>query len=193
MSQPTIRVARPEDGEHVAAIYRPYVVSTPITFETEPPSGAAMSERIESILPRWPWLVWEERGRVLGYAYASEYRARIAYRWSVDVAVYVDSTAHRRGIGRRLYQALFPLLTLQRLENAYAGITLPNAGSVGLHEAMGFRTVGVYSNVGWKLGAWHDVGWWGLALGRYPTPPPEPIPFGELRESPEVAAILSRV
>ena len=110
---------------------------------------------------------------VLGYAYASRHRDRAAYQWSIDVSVYVRADAHRRGIGRALYAALLRIVTAQGFYRAYAGITLPNASSVGLHEAMGFRPVGVYRAVGYKLGAWHDVGWWDLALAAAgPAPPP---------------------
>lgn len=176
-----VRVARPEDGARVAEIYAPYVVETPITFETEAPSADAMSERIARTLARFPWLVWEEGGRISGYAYASEHRARAAYRWCVEVAVYVDAAAQRRGVGRELYRSLFPVLARQGLRNAYAGITLPNAASVGLHEEVGFERLAVYRRIGWKLGAWHDVGWWERSLALHTPDPAEPIPFAGLR------------
>ena len=113
---------------------------------------------------------------MLGYAYASRHRERAAYQWSVDVSVYVRADAHRRGIGRALYTALLRIVTAQGFYGAYAGITLPNASSVGLHEAMGFRAVGVYRAVGYKLGAWHDVGWWDLDARCTPgVAPPPPL------------------
>jgi len=180
-TSPNVRLARADDGARVAEIYAPYVIDTPITFETEPPGGATMSERIARTLQRFPWLVWEEGGHVAGYAYASEHRARAAYRWCVEVAVYVDASAHRRGVGRHLYASLFPILVRLGLRNAYAGITLPNAASVGLHEAVGFERLGVYRRIGWKLGSWHDVGWWERSLALHTPDPAEPIPFGELR------------
>ncbi len=176
-----LRVARPEDGTRLAEIYAPYVSATPITFEVDPPGAVAMSERVERTLARWPWLVWEAEGRVVGYAYASEHRARAAYRWCVEVAVYVDRHAHRRGVGRALYGALLPILERQGYRNAYAGITLPNAASVGLHETVGFVAVGVYRRIGWKLGAWHDVGWWSRDLAPHDSDPADPVPFPELR------------
>jgi phosphinothricin acetyltransferase len=169
-----IRLATLDDAAAVAEIYRPYVDATTITFETVAPDAAEMRARIGDVLARLPWLVLEDAGRVVGYAYASPHRARAAYQWSVDVAVYVEQSHHRRGIGRHLYGALFPRLVRQGLVNAYAGITLPNDKSVGLHEVMGFRPVGVYQNVGYKLGQWLDVGWWHLALQPLPASPQPP-------------------
>ena len=111
-------------------------------------------------LPAFPWLVADVGGEVLGYVYASKHRARAAYLWSVDTTVYIHPRVRRGGVGRALYTTLFGILTLQRFCNAYAGISLPNPGSVGLHEAVGFEKVGVYRGVAYKLGAWHDAGWW---------------------------------
>jgi L-amino acid N-acyltransferase YncA len=169
-----IRLASPDDAAAVAAIYRPYVADTVISFEVEPPTEDDMRSRIAAVLERLPWLVYEEEGRVVGYAYASAHRAREAYQWSVDVAVYVDANHHRRGIGRRLYGELFSALRRLGYVNAYAGITLPNDNSVGLHEAMGFVPIGIYRSVGFKLGQWRDVGWWHLALQAPPASPEPP-------------------
>ena len=157
---------------------------SPISFETVAPDAAEMASRIAATLPRYPWLVCEVGGVVAGYAYASQHRVRAAYQWAVDVAVYIDSRYHRQGLGRALYVALFRLLARQGIYNAYAGITLPNAKSVGLHEALGFVPVGVYREVGFKCGRWLDVGWWQLALMPKPAAePPAPTPFAELRQS----------
>lgn len=171
-----LRLAESADGERVAAIYAPLVRDTVISFEIEPPDGAEMARRIERTLPRWPWLVAHEAGEVVGYAYAGPHGTRYAYQWSVDVSIYLDAGARGRGVGRALYTGLFALLVAQGFVNSYAGVTLPNAASVGLHESMGFSPVGVYRAVGWKFGAWHDVGWWSRPL--QPTPegaPPPPI------------------
>ena len=168
------------DAASTAAIYAPYVRDTLISFETEPPAAAEMSRRIASVGERYPWLLAEQGGQVLGYAYAGEHRSRAAYRWDVDVAVYLAAAVHRRGIGRRLYQALFGMLRLQGYINAYAGISLPNAASVGLHESLGFAPVGIYRKVGYKHGAWHDVGWWALNLQAPPAVPAEPLPYPQL-------------
>jgi L-amino acid N-acyltransferase YncA len=169
-----IRMARLEDAEAVAAIYHPYVADTAISFEVVPPGADEIRDRMRGVLRQLPWLVDEEDGVVTGYAYASPHRTREAYQWSVDTAVYVNAAFHRRGVGRRLYEALFPRLVSQGYVNAYAGITLPNEKSVGLHEALGFRLVGVYRNVGFKFGAWRDVGWWHLPLQPLPASPAPP-------------------
>jgi len=169
-----IRLATVEDAEQIAAIYRPYVLHTPISFETEPPTADQMRERVAETLPRFPYLVCDADGQLTGYAYAGPHRTRAAYRWSVDVTVYVHEQHHRTGVGRALYTSLFALLQQQGFFNAYAGIALPNAGSVGLHTAMGFQPVGIYRRVGYKNGAWYDVGWWQLALQPDADPPDEP-------------------
>lgn len=163
-STPLIRLAEEGDALQIAAIYAPVVRDTMISFETESPSVEEIARRVRDTLVRWPWLVCERDGEVLGYAYAGAHRSRAAYQWSVDVSAYVREYARRKGVGRALYTSLIAALDLQGFYNAYAGIALPNNASVGLHEAMGFRLVGVYRGVGYKLGAWRDVGWWGLAL-----------------------------
>ena len=163
-SPATIRLATEGDAEQIAAIYAPNVTDTIISFESEPPTADEMRLRIEGTLERYPWLVCERRGRVLGYTYAGAHGSRAAYRWSVDVSVYVHKDARRMGVGRALYTSLFAALDLQGFYNAYAGATLPNPASVGLHESVGFRPVGVYREVGYKLGAWHDVVWWHLPI-----------------------------
>jgi phosphinothricin acetyltransferase len=168
-----IRVARVEDAEGILAIYGPVVDMTVVSFEVDPPSLATIQQRITAILQTHPWLVYEHQERICGYAYASRHRDRAAYQWSADVTVYVHPECRRQGVGHALYTSLLALLRLQGFFNAYAGITLPNPASVGLHEAVGFRQLGVYGGVGYKLGAWHDVGWWHLAL-RPKAPDPEP-------------------
>ena len=178
---PAIRLATAADAAAIAAIYAVYVRDTVITFEVDPPPDAAeFGRRLAAVGQRYPWLVAEAQGRVLGYAYAGEYRVRAAYRWNVETTVYLDPAAQRQGLGRRLYAALFALLRLQGFYNAYGIITLPNAASVGLHEHMGFVPIGVYKDVGYKHGAWHDVGWWGLRLQPLPPQPGEPVPFPAL-------------
>jgi len=186
----TLRLARHGDARGVAAIYAPVVQTTAISFETEPPTMEDMAQRIQKTLAHWPWMVCDRAGEVLGYAYASQHRERAAYQWSVDVSVYVHPRAHRSGIGRALYTSLIRLLVLQGFYNAYAGITLPNAASVGLHEAVGFRPVGVYRKVGFKLGAWHDVGWWSLLLQPPAARPSSPVDFPALTGDSEVEAAM---
>ena len=160
-----IRFASAADAIQVAAIYAPLVRETIISFETEVPSEAEMARRIESSLATHAWLVAEHEGRILGYAYGTRHRTRAAYRWSVDVSCYVRPEVHRRGIGRALYLELFERLGERGYRAAHAGIALPNDPSVAFHESLGFEPVGIYRKVGWKLGAWHDVGWWQRELG----------------------------
>ncbi|RYG55368.1 MAG: N-acetyltransferase family protein [Alphaproteobacteria bacterium] len=148
------------DAPSVQAIYAPYVTDTTVSFEEVPPDIMEVERRIAAILPRYPYLVAEEDGRVVGYAYASEHRTRAAYRTSVDVTVYVAPGAQRSGVARRLYSHLLPAAASLGYHAAFAGIALPNQASVGLHEAMGFDPIGIYREVGRKFDAWHDVGWW---------------------------------
>ena len=179
-----IRVARAADSTAVAEIYRPAVTERATSFELEPPDASEMSRRIVACLERMPWLVAEDDGNVVGYAYAGPHRTRLAYQWSVEVSAYVDERAQRRGIGRALYDALFRVLVLQGFRNAYAGITLPNAASEGFHRHLGFTRVGVFRDVGFKQGKWHNVGWLERALvPGDDTPPVPPIPLGVLAHS----------
>jgi L-amino acid N-acyltransferase YncA len=184
------RVAVPDDANAIAAIYAPYVRDTVISFETEAPDAAEMAARIRRIGVQYPWLVASIDDRVVGYAYACEHRARLAYRWSVDAAVYLDPSAQRRGVGRALYQRLFAVLRKQGYANAFAGISLPNAASIAMHEALGFTPIGTYRQVGYKLGAWRDVGWWQLMLSDPPDGAPEPVPFTQI-DPDFVSAILN--
>jgi len=160
------------DAAPCAAIYAPFVTDGVISFEVDPPDEAAMAARIQEVSATHPWLVTEQDGAVAGYAYADAHHTRAAYRWAADVAVYVDPARHRRGLGRGLYEALFALLARQRLRMVCAGVTLPNDASVGLHEALGFQPVGVYRSIGWKAGAWWDVGWWQRPLEAGGDEPP---------------------
>ena len=169
----TIRLAHSYDASIIHAIYVPFVTNTPVSFELAPPTEQEMRQRIEQILQTHPWLVCEEHGEILGYAYASQHRTRQAYQWSVDVSAYVHERWRGKGIGKALYISLFALLRLQGFYNAYAGIALPNPASVALHEAMGMCQVGIYSQVGYKQGVWHDVGWWQQSLQPHI---PEPVP-----------------
>ncbi len=181
MNSATIRSADPHrDAAACVAIYAPHVEAGAASFEEEPPDVTQFGERIANVLLTYPWLVAERDGEVLGFAYACPHRARPAYRWAVEVSVYVATAEHGRGHGRALYAELMDRLREQRFQIACAGITLPNEASVALHESVGFDPVGVYRRIGWKDGAWRDVGWWQLELapageGRPAEPrPPEP-------------------
>lgn len=160
-----LRPADPaRDGAPCAAIYAPYVNGSVVSFEEEAPGAAEMARRITAVTAAYPWLVAEHDGQVAGYAYASRHRDRAAYRWAADVAVYIDARHQRAGVGRELYTQLLDELRDRGLRWACAGIALPNPASVGIHEAFGFEPVGVYREIGFKAGAWHDVGWWQLDL-----------------------------
>jgi len=186
-----IRLATKKDAAQVQAIYSPVVSQTTASFELEPPSVAEMRKRISTTLLAYPWLVCERKGEVLGYVYARPFRTRPAYQWSVETSVYVHPELRRSGIGRALYTSLLKCLALQGYYNAYAGITLPNQPSVGLHEALGFRSVGVYREAGFKMGAWHDVGWWQIGLQPKTSSPKPPLGLKAAQELDGWQAALS--
>lgn len=181
---PTIHLATVDDAEQVQAIYAPYC-STPISFELDPSSVEEMRGRLAKVLGQHPWLLCDDEGEVQGYAYATQHRERAAYRWSVDTSVYIRQGRQRRGVGRALYTSLLAMLSLQGYVNAYAGVTLPNPASVGLHEAMGFQPVGVYEQVGFKCGAWYDVAWFQRLLQQRPGEPSPPRRLEEVQQLPE--------
>jgi len=155
-----IRRAEPTDASALREIYRPAVEHSAISFELEVPNEQEFAKRIVTTTEKHEWLVMERANDVVGYAYATPHRARAAYRYAVETSVYVHSDHHGQGIGSELYVALFDALATLDYRNAYAGITLPNVASVALHERLGFEPIGVFREVGYKLGSWHDVGWW---------------------------------
>lgn len=182
-----IRPAREADAAAIAEIYAPYVRDTAISFETEPPTAAIMAERIAKTLETHPWLVADYNGEVVGYAYAGKHRERPAYRWTVDTTVYVNTAMSRRGIGRALYRVLLGMLRQQGFRSAFAEIVLPNPASVRLHETAGFKLIGIHKDVGFKLGRWHDIGYWRIGLADSNAPPGDPVPFAAFRETPAFA------
>ena len=172
-------------------IYAPVVRETAISFELKPPSEEEMRRRIASTLERRPWLVSETSGAITGYAYAAAHRERAAYQWSVETSVYVHPDHRRGGVARGLYTALLAALRAQGFANALAGITLPNPASAGFHESCGFEWIGVYRAVGYKLDAWHDVGWLQLRLREdRGAPAGPPCSMAELLAKPEWQAAL---
>ena len=170
-----VRDAGPEDAPACAAIYAPYVTGTAVSFEAEPPTPDEMRARIASAQAAHAWLVAQDPGEpgVLGFAYAGPWKARVAYRWSCEVTVYVAAGAQRRGVGRTLYEALFERLANQGFRTLVAGVTLPNDASVGLHRALGFEPIGTFPRIGWKLGQWQDVAYLVRPIG--PDGPPRPL------------------
>jgi phosphinothricin acetyltransferase len=160
----TIRSCLASDAARICEIYNHYVRETVITFEEEPVSELEMTERIREVAARWIWIVAEENGIVTGYAYASAWKTRSAYRFSVESTVYVAPEHLGRGIGTQLYRALIAALRVRNVHYVTGGIALPNPASVALHESFGFRKNGHFSEVGFKLGRWVDVGYWELIL-----------------------------
>ncbi len=187
-----IRLAEPSDASDILAIYGPYCESTSVSFEIAAPSLDEMRERIAHVTGDYPWLVAEIDDKVVGYVYASRHHPRAAYRWSVDVAVYILPLQQRSGVGRILYETLFSILPEQGLFKAFAVITLPNPASIGLHESCGFRRVAILKGAGYKFGKWHDVGYWQLDLQPERDFPPDPKPFHIFRANPAVATALAK-
>lgn len=170
-----VRPATAADAAACVEIYRPYVLDTVITFETEVPTVEEMAERIVNARVTHEWLVLDVDGDVIGYAYAHQFNSRAAYQWSVETSVYLAQDRRREGGGRLLYAELLRRLTERGFRRAFAGIAQPNDASNALHQEFGFRPAGHYRRVGWKLGAWHDVSWWQLDLPNDGTDPPRPI------------------
>jgi L-amino acid N-acyltransferase YncA len=170
-----IRFATLADASAVLEIYGPFCENSPISFEIERPAVMEIERRIRTTIERFPWLICEDENGVLGYAYAGPHLERAAYRWSVNVAIYISGKCRGQGFGTALYTVLFELLRIQGYFKAYAGITLPNPASIRLHQRLGFEPVGVYRKVGFKAGAWHDVSWWGLNLQPADRPPEETV------------------
>jgi phosphinothricin acetyltransferase len=177
-----IRLAREDDAAAVASIYRPYVTDTWISFEEEAPDATEMARRMSR--PLYPWLVAEVDGNVVGYASTSPMRDRAAYRWSVETGIYLDAAAQGRGIGRQLLQAHLDVLEKRGFATALAGISLPNAASVALHEKLGFTLSGIERGVGFKFGEWVDVGRWQRDLAPRSAAPSEPIRCGSAYPAP---------
>ena len=186
-----IRMAAPGDAGAMLAVYAPYILETAITFEYQVPAEEEFRGRVEEILRRHPWLLAEEEGKVLGYAYAAPYRSRAAYQWDAEGSVYLAREARGRGLGTALYRCLMELLEAQGMRNFYGCITHPNPASEALHRALGFREAGVLPRSGYKLGRWWDVLWMERPLGSGDEEPRPPVPLGLLPEE-KVAEALAR-
>ena len=171
------RLATPADGAACAAIYAPYVADTAISFEAVPPTADEMAARIARTIERTPWVVVEVDGVVRAYAYGTRHRDRAAYDWTVETTVYVDRDFGRRGLGTAAMGAVVAILGVQGAHLLVAGITLPNPGSVRLHESLGYRPIGEFEAIGWKFGAWHGVAWYALELGPRDVEPSPLVPL----------------
>lgn len=183
-----IRMATTADTAELLAIYGQYI-DTSITFEYTLPTQVEFATRIAGILAAYPYLVWQEDGKVLGYAYAHRHMERAAYQWNAELSVYLDRAARGRGLGRRLYGALMELLTMQGVLSAHALVTSPNPASQALHQSMGFGMTAVQRLAGYKNGAWHDVLWYEKELAPRGPEPAAPVPLSALPRS-QVATVL---
>jgi len=160
-----LRAATTADAAAIAEIYNHYVLHTIITFEEEAVPAAEMTQRITEVLGAGlPWFVWEEAGRILGYAYAGKWKSRCAYRYAVESSIYLSKDATGRGLGSKLYAALIDALRAKGIHSIIGGIALPNPASVGISEKLGFQKIGHFKEVGWKFEKWIDVGYWELIL-----------------------------
>jgi L-amino acid N-acyltransferase YncA len=185
-----VRLATVDDAAACAAIYTPYVTDTAVSFELSPPDADEMRGRITRTIERTPWVVVELDGVVRGYAYGTRHQDRAAYDWTMETTVYVDRAYTRRGIGRVAMEALLAILRLQGAHLVVAGVTPPNPGSVGLHEALGFARIGRFEAIGWKQGRWHGVEWFGLELGPRGSHPAPLVPLPRLAGSAALTAVL---
>ncbi len=185
-----IRLIDLRDAGATLDIYRPYVQQTAVSFEYEVPALREWESRIETTLRDFPYLVCTYKDRIAGYAYAGRHRQRMAYAWSAESTIYLSAEFHGLGIAGVLYACLFDLLQLQGYVNVFAGVTIPNAKSEAFHQRMGFREVGVYKKVGYKLGGWHDVRWYQRPLAEYPGHPERPAVFHTVQNASSVTSIL---
>ncbi len=159
-----IRLASKADASQVAGIYNHYIENTVVSFEEQAVSEKEIAARIDAVIPSFPWLIYEEGDQILGYAYASRWHGRCAYRYSAESSVYLDASAVGRGVGSALYERLLNELRAMELHTVIGGIALPNPASVALHEKFGFKKVAHYEEVGFKFDRWIDVGYWQLKL-----------------------------
>lgn len=174
-----VRFATPDDCPALLNIYAQYI-KTPITFEYTLPSQAEFAGRIAAISQEYPYLVCEENGGVLGYAYAHRHMEREAYQWNAELSVYLDPSHASKGLGKKLYLLLIEILQLQAVKTVYGGVTSPNAKSEALHKSLGFQVLGTYHNAGYKDGAWHDVSWFEKAIAEYGSNPAPFVPINRI-------------
>lgn len=185
----TLRPATPEDAGALLEIYRPYVENTAITFEYTVPTLAEFTQRVQGTLEKFPYLVAQQGGELLGYAYAGPFHPRAAYQWAVEVTIYLRQDQRGNGLGRRLYEALEELLRAQHVLSCYACIAYPEQedeyltqASVRFHGKLGYTQVGRFHQCGYKFGRWYDMVWMEKRLAGPLTPPPPLIPFPELKD-----------
>lgn len=175
-----IRTASPSDAGELLAIYAPYVVNTPITFEYDIPTVQEFEDRMSAVLTQYPYLIAIQDGSILGYAYASAFKSRAAYSWCVETSIYVRMESQGRGLGHILYEELETILAKQHILNLNACIAYPNPASIAFHEKLGYQTIAHFSKCGYKLGHWYDMIWMEKLLGEHKESPEPFIPFSEL-------------
>lgn len=186
-----IRTAKASDGPALAAIYAPYT-ETVLTFEYPAPTAEEFARRVETVTAEYPFLVCEQEGRPVGYAYAHRYRERAAYDWDAELSVYLEAGSTGKGIGRALYRALLDILYMQGYINIYGTVSVPNPASEGLHESLGFRRVYTDEKTGWKFGRWLDLAFYRLQLRPYADEPERVTRFPELDEAKVAKACMER-
>ena len=184
-----IRLATVDDSPALLKIYEQYI-DTAITFEYNLPTVQEFAHRVGEILAVYPFLVWEEAGRVMGYAYAHRQKEREAYQWNAELSIYLDPSFVSKGAGKKLYRALMDLLKLQGVKTVYGVVTVPNEKSEKLHAAMGFHPAGIHYNTGYKSGAWRNVAWFEKQIAPYDADPQPILPLGQLSKE-QVAAVLT--
>lgn len=187
-----IRLITPADAEAALAVYAPYVLHTANTFEYEIPSVDDFRTKIENITAQYPWLVCECDGEIVGYAYGSTHRERAAYQWSPESTVYISDKYHRKGIARILYNTLFALLKQQGYINVFASVLVTNVNSVEFHRAYGFEEIGLFKNIGYKLGEWHTNLWFQYTLQEHVIDPSVPIPITKLLNDEELKITINK-
>ena len=174
-----IRTIEERDFLEVLNIYKPFVTDTVTTFETEVPTIKDFGYRIIETIKKYPWLVLEEKGKVIGYAYASEHRSRCSYQWSCECSIYMAPEARGKGFGKKLYLELFKILKAQGFIHVLAGAALPNEASIAIHKSLGFEEIGTYKKIGFKHNRWIDTYWMQLELNQI-SEPKELIPFSSI-------------
>ena len=177
-----IRIATEADIPAILEIYAPFVENTTITFEYDVPCKREFMQRFYTITEQFPWLVWEEKGEILGYTYAARPFARAAYSWIAEPSVYIAPRAQGKGIGKKLYAALEQILSLQGYQTLYALITEENANSLAFHRALGFKDLALFPSCGLKFGRWLGVYWLEKRLKSVEIPNSFPTPFPRLRQ-----------
>lgn len=187
-----IRLITPTDAEAALAVYAPYVLHTANTFEYEIPSVDDFRTKIEKITAQYPWLVCECDGEIVGYAYGSTHRERAAYQWSPESTVYISDKHHRKGIARVLYNTLFALLQQQGYINVFASVLVTNVNSVEFHRAYGFEEIGLFKNIGYKLGEWHTNLWFQYTLQEHVIDPSVPIPITKMLNDEELKTTINK-